>query len=142
MQADFQDKTSPPHVGMKAVIFQKQPWPLNNVKSLKALLSDLWQKLVTIDLKLPLPLVLLLEICHLCKSPSLLIFLKRVSKVKFTDLDSLIGNFECGYFTVWKFPNFSATVISREINFGQKLSLSQFWRLRILNFGKITHLKM
>ena len=92
MQADFQDKISPPHVGMKAVIFQKQPWPLNNVKSLKALLSDLWQKLVTIDLKLLLPLVLLLEICHLCKSPSLLIFLKRVSEVKFT---------QCGNFRIF-----------------------------------------
>ena len=35
-----------------------------------------------------------------------------------TDLDSLMGNFDCGYFTNWKFSNFPATLILREINFG------------------------
>ena len=34
-----------------------------------------------------------------------------------TDLGSLIGNFNCGYWTVWKFCIFSATMILREINF-------------------------
>ena len=37
-----------------------------------------------------------------------------------TDLGSLIGNFDCWYFTMhmWKFSNFSATFILHEINFG------------------------
>ena len=35
-----------------------------------------------------------------------------------TDLGSRIGNFDCGYSTVWKFSHFSTTLILREINFG------------------------
>ena len=35
-----------------------------------------------------------------------------------TDLGSLIGNFNCRYATVWKFSNFPAIKILREINFG------------------------
>ena len=35
-----------------------------------------------------------------------------------TDLGSLSGNFDFGYFTVWKFSNFSATMILCEIDFG------------------------
>ena len=38
--------------------------------------------------------------------------LKRI-----TDLGSLIGNLDFGYFTVWIFSNFPATLILREINF-------------------------
>ena len=37
---------------------------------------------------------------------------------KRTDLGSLIGNFDCGYSTVWKFSNFPSALILREINFG------------------------
>ena len=35
-----------------------------------------------------------------------------------TYLDSLIGNFDSGYSTEWKFSNFLAALILREINFG------------------------
>ena len=35
-----------------------------------------------------------------------------------TDMGILIGNFDCGYSTVWKFSHFSTTLILREINFG------------------------
>ena len=34
-----------------------------------------------------------------------------------TDMSSLIGNFDCGYSTVWKFSYFPATLILCEINF-------------------------
>ena len=36
-----------------------------------------------------------------------------------TDLGSLIGNFDYGYFTMWKFNNFSVTLILSKINFGR-----------------------
>ena len=39
--------------------------------------------------------------------------LEMVSK----DLSSLIGIFNCGYSTVWKFGNFPAILILREISF-------------------------
>ena len=39
-------------------------------------------------------------------------------KMTTTDLGSQIGNYDCGYFTVWKFSNFPATQILREIKFG------------------------
>ena len=35
-----------------------------------------------------------------------------------TDLSSLIGIFDCEYATVWKFSNFTAALILREINSG------------------------
>ena len=35
-----------------------------------------------------------------------------------TDLGSQIRNFNFRYFTVWKFSNFTAALILREINFG------------------------
>ena len=34
-----------------------------------------------------------------------------------TDLGNLIGTFDFGYFTVWKFSNFPGTLILCEINF-------------------------
>ena len=37
---------------------------------------------------------------------------------KITDLGSLIGFFDCAYSTVWKFSNFPAASILREIDFG------------------------
>ena len=37
---------------------------------------------------------------------------------KITDLGRLIGNFDCGYSTMWKFRNFSATLVLRQINLG------------------------
>ena len=36
---------------------------------------------------------------------------------KITDLDNLIGTFDCGYSTDWKFSNFAVTFILREISF-------------------------
>ena len=36
---------------------------------------------------------------------------------KYTDLGSLIVIFDCGYFTVWKFSHFPASLILHEINF-------------------------
>ena len=37
----------------------------------------------------------------------------------YTDLGSLIGNFDCRYSTGWKFSNFPSTIlILREINLG------------------------
>ena len=36
----------------------------------------------------------------------------------YTDLGSLIGDFDCGYSTEWKFSHLPATLILREINFG------------------------
>ena len=35
-----------------------------------------------------------------------------------TDLGSLVGNFNCGYYTVWKFSNFPTKLILRKIHFG------------------------
>ena len=35
-----------------------------------------------------------------------------------TDLGSLVGNFNCGYYTVWKFSNFPTNLILHKINFG------------------------
>ena len=44
--------------------------------------------------------------------------IKSPSCFNFTDLSSLIGNFDWGYSTVWKFSHFPATLILREIYFG------------------------
>ena len=48
--------------------------------------------------------------------------------LKCTDLGNLIGNFDCGYSTIWKFSKFSAILILREINFGwlQKVKNCRF----------------
>ena len=66
-----------------------------------------------------------------------------------TDLGSLIGIFDFGYATVWKFSNFPGTLILREIDFGwfQKIKMfrlnieQQSLRVWILIFGKTSHLK-
>ena len=53
-----------------------------------------------------------------------------------TDQGSLIRIFDYGYCTVWKFSNFSATLIFREINFGrvQKIKGATLTILKALNF--------
>ena len=53
----------------------------------------------------------------------------------------------CGYSTEWKFSNFPAILALHKINFswfsgGQEILFEQFWRLCILMYGKIWHLKM
>ena len=64
----------------------------------------------------------------------------------FTDLGSPIGNFDCGYSTVWTLIHFAATdfiwnqfwLISED----QKLPFLQFCKFWIYIFGKMSHLKM
>ena len=53
-----------------------------------------------------------------------------------TDLGSLIGIFDYGYFTVWKFSNFSDTLISHEINFAdfRRSKTAVLIILKALNF--------
>ena len=60
-----------------------------------------------------------------------------------TDLGSHIGNFDCEKSPVWKFSNFPATMILREINFGwfhrvKNCFFPKFWRLWILIFRNFT----
>jgi len=61
-----------------------------------------------------------------------------------TDPGTLIWNFDCGYSnsTVWKFSNFPATPVFREINFGwfqkaKNCHFNNFGGFVILIFGKI-----
>ena len=58
-----------------------------------------------------------------------------------TDQGSLIRIFDYGYCTVWKFSNFSATLIFREINFGrvQKIKGATLTILKALNFDFWKH---
>ena len=60
-----------------------------------------------------------------------------------TDLGSLFGNFEYGYFTLWKFINLPTTMILREINFGwfhkvQNYFFNNFEGFEFWCFGNFT----
>ena len=57
----------------------------------------------------------------------------------FTDVRSLIGNFDCGYITVWKFRNFSSITDFTWnqvwlISEGRKLLFFQLWRIWVFIF--------
>ena len=62
--------------------------------------------------------------CHHCTNYSFAMDIMSGTKIRITKFfiqtwaGSLIGNFVCGYTTVWKFNNFPDTLIFREINFG------------------------
>ena len=70
------------------------------------------------------------------------------SSWKSTDLDSKIGNFDCGYSTEWKFSNLPAAMILHEINFSwfQKVKNClcdyfegfEFWFLKKFHIGKMS----
>ena len=53
-----------------------------------------------------------------------------------TDLGNLIGDFDCGYSIQWKFSNFPAIMILREISFSwfQKVKNAVLTVLKMLNF--------
>ena len=70
-----------------------------------------------------------------------------LGKSLYTDLGSLNGTFDCGCTTVWKFSNFPATLILREINFSwyqrvkdwhfNLLGGFEFWFLKNFTLEKI-----
>ena len=51
-----------------------------------------------------------------------------------TDLGCLIGNFDCGYSTLWKISNFPTTLILRKIKFGWFQKVKHY---RLNNFERI-----
>ena len=64
-----------------------------------------------------------------------------------TFMSSLVGNFDHGYSTVWKFGNFYGNKILREINFGwfqmvKNCRFNNFEGFEFFTFGKISHLKV
>ena len=72
---------------------------------------------------------------------------KTMLRLVSTDLDYLIGIFDWGYSTMWKFSNFSwysdfTWNLFWLISEDQQVLFEQVWWLWILIFGKIPHLKM
>ena len=63
-----------------------------------------------------------------------------------TDLGGLFGIFECWNSIVWKFYNFPANGILREINLadftGSKPAILTIFEALKFNFWKVSHLKM